>query len=65
MVNPVVDCLMNHRSIRKFKPQALETEALETILLLRPASRRMAHLEGPTCGTQVGAAGAKHVRSHV
>jgi len=32
MPNPVIDCLMNHRSIRKFKPQALEAETLETLL---------------------------------
>jgi nitroreductase len=32
MPNPVIDCLMNHRSIRKFKPQALEAETLQTLL---------------------------------
>lgn len=32
MLNPVIDCLMNHRSIRKFKPRPLETEALQTML---------------------------------
>ena len=32
MVNPVIDCLMNHRSIRKFKPRPLETEVVQTIL---------------------------------
>jgi nitroreductase len=32
MPNPVIDCLMSHRSIRKFKPQALDAETLETLL---------------------------------
>jgi FMN reductase (NADPH) len=30
--NPVVDCLMSHRSIRKFKPDPVPEEAIDTIL---------------------------------
>lgn len=30
--NPVIDCLMNHRSIRKFKPDPVPEETIETIL---------------------------------
>ena len=30
--NPVLDCLMNHRSIRKFKPDQVSEETIETIL---------------------------------
>jgi FMN reductase (NADPH) len=30
--NPVIDCLMNHRSIRKFKPEPVPEETIETIL---------------------------------
>ncbi len=30
--NPVIDCLMNHRSIRKFKPRPIPEETIETIL---------------------------------
>jgi FMN reductase (NADPH) len=30
--NPVIDCLMNHRSIRKFKPDQISEETIETIL---------------------------------
>ncbi|MEN6368317.1 MAG: nitroreductase family protein [Thermotogota bacterium] len=30
--NPVLDCLMNHRSIRKFKPDPVPEETLNTIL---------------------------------
>ncbi len=30
--NPVIDCLMNHRSIRKFKPDPIPEETIETIL---------------------------------
>jgi len=32
MVNPIIDCLFNHRSIRKFKDGAIEQETMETIL---------------------------------
>jgi len=32
MANAVIDCLMNHRSIRRFKPQPLEAGVLETML---------------------------------
>lgn len=31
-VNPVLKCLMNHRSIRKFKPDPVSEETIETIL---------------------------------
>ena len=30
--NPVIDCLMNHRSVRKFKPEPIPQETIETIL---------------------------------
>ncbi|MDD5646830.1 MAG: nitroreductase family protein, partial [Candidatus Bipolaricaulis sp.] len=30
--NPVIDCLMNHRSIRKFKPAAIPEATIDTIL---------------------------------
>ena len=30
--NPVIDCLMNHRSIRKFKSEAVSEDAIQTIL---------------------------------
>ncbi|MDD5264791.1 MAG: nitroreductase family protein, partial [Candidatus Bipolaricaulis sp.] len=30
--NPVIDCLMNHRSIRKFKPDPVPGETIDTIL---------------------------------
>ena len=30
--NPVIDCLMNHRSVRKFKPDPIPEETIETIL---------------------------------
>jgi len=30
--NPVIDCLMNHRSVRKFKPEPIPEETIETIL---------------------------------
>ena len=30
--NPVIDCLMNHRSIRKFKHEPIPEETIETIL---------------------------------
>lgn len=30
--NPVLECLMNHRSIRKFKPDPVPEETIETIL---------------------------------
>jgi len=30
--NPVIDCLMNHRSIRAFKPDPVPEDAIETIL---------------------------------
>lgn len=30
--NPVLDCLMNHRSIRKFKPDPVPGEVIDTIL---------------------------------
>ncbi len=30
--NPVIDCLMNHRSVRKFKPEPVPEETIETIL---------------------------------
>lgn len=30
--NPVIECLMNHRSIRKFKPDRIPQETVETIL---------------------------------
>ncbi len=30
--NPVLDCLMNHRSIRKFKPDPVPEEVIDTIL---------------------------------
>ena len=30
--NPVIDCLMNHRSIRKFKPDAIPEATINTIL---------------------------------
>jgi FMN reductase (NADPH) len=32
MTNPVIDCLMNHRSIRKFRPRPIHDETLETII---------------------------------
>jgi nitroreductase len=32
VTNPVIDCLMNHRSIRQFKPQSIEPETLDLIL---------------------------------
>lgn len=32
MSNPVIDCLMNHRSIRKFKDQPIAPETLDTLL---------------------------------
>lgn len=32
MPNPVIDCLMNHRSIRKFKPDPIDPETLDLIL---------------------------------
>jgi len=32
LTNPVIDCLMNHRSIRKFKSKPIESDILETIL---------------------------------
>jgi nitroreductase len=32
MPNPVIECLMAHRSIRKFKPQPIEPETLDLIL---------------------------------
>jgi len=30
--NPVIDCLMNHRSVRRFKPDPIPEETIETIL---------------------------------
>ena len=30
--NPVIECLMNHRSVRKFKPEPVPEETIETIL---------------------------------
>jgi len=30
--NPVIDCLTNHRSVRKFKPEPIPEETIETIL---------------------------------
>ena len=30
--NPVLDCLMNHRSIRKFKSDPVPEETIQTIL---------------------------------
>lgn len=30
--NPVLDCLMNHRSVRKFKPDPIPEQTIETIL---------------------------------
>jgi nitroreductase len=32
MTNPVIDCLLNHRSIRKFAPRPIEPEMLDLIL---------------------------------
>ena len=32
MSTPVIDCLMDHRSIRRFKPQPIEDDVLETII---------------------------------
>jgi len=32
MNNPIIDCLMNHRSIRKFQSKPIEPEVLDTIL---------------------------------
>ena len=32
MTNPVIDCLLNHRSIRKFKPDPIPEETLELLL---------------------------------
>ena len=32
MTNPVIDCLANHRSIRKFRPDRIEPEKLDLIL---------------------------------
>jgi nitroreductase len=32
MTNPVIDCLMNHRSIRQFTPRPIEPETLDLIL---------------------------------
>ena len=32
MTNTVIDCLMNHRSIRQFKPKPVEPETLDLIL---------------------------------
>ena len=30
--NPVIECLMNHRSVRKFKPEPIPEETIEMIL---------------------------------
>jgi len=30
--NPVIDCLMNHRSVRRFKPEPIPEETIKTIL---------------------------------
>jgi FMN reductase (NADPH) len=30
--NPVIDCLMNHRSVRKFKPDPIPQETIDTLL---------------------------------
>jgi len=30
--NPVIDCLMDHRSVRKFKPEPIPEDVIETIL---------------------------------
>ncbi|MFC1476049.1 nitroreductase family protein [Candidatus Zixiibacteriota bacterium] len=32
MYNETIDCLLNHRSIRKYKPQPVEPDELELIL---------------------------------
>ena len=32
MTNPVIDCLMNHRSVRKYSSKPIEPDKLETIL---------------------------------
>jgi len=32
MSNPVIDCLLNHRSVRKFSPKPIEPEKMEEIL---------------------------------
>jgi nitroreductase len=33
MSNPVIDCLLNHRSVRKFTPKPIEPEKMEMILI--------------------------------
>ena len=46
MTNAVIDCLMNHRSIRQFKPTPLEPETLDLILKAGIRAATAGNLQG-------------------